>query len=521
MARFLFIKEIMAPKEILPVINSFEKVQSYFVDPRSVNVDDLALLGSDAIRAMAQIYATGGDPMKMSSDIREWLVPSVSKSNGVQPDVKRIIGDVLAREASTRRFDNKFMGQIHPQGSQVGILSILIAAYMNTNTVVREVSSAENQMESEALSWFADIFGYDRKDFSGNIVTGGTTANLAALWVARETKIAELKEKHLWKRGMNFYVLGTEMAHYSIMKACDLLGTNVIFLKVPITSQYRTDVKAMQETVEGFKTHGGQLMAIIGLAGETETGQVDDLNSLADIAEKNKVFFHVDAAYGGPFILSRVGHLLSGINRADSITVDPHKLLYTPYQAGAILFKDKRKHMLIEKGMRENARYLLSNEVRHTDSSNEKERNFGMSRPEGSMGSGGVIATWATIQLLNREGIAALLNHNLDITKYAFERIGNSHLLHALHEPDTNSILIGLNDLGLPCATHNEYIKIAKERLDKQGWYISVNDDVDCSCGDKRRAYRFVAMHPFTTVDDVETLFTGLEREISNQLEER
>ena len=122
-------------------------------------------------------------------------------------------------------------------------------------------------------------------------------------------------------------------------------------------------------------------MAIVGLAGETETGMIDDLHGLADVAKKNGVYFHVDAAYGGPFILSRVGHLLQDINQADSITVDPHKLLYTPYQAGAILFKDKRNHMLIEKGMRQQARYLLRNEVRQGHLDEDVIRNFGMSRP--------------------------------------------------------------------------------------------------------------------------------------------
>ena len=126
-----------------------------------------------------------------------------------------------------------------------------------------------------------------------------------------------------------------------------------------------------------------------------------------------------------------------------------------------------------------------------------------------------------TIQLLGREGIAALLNHTLDLTEYAFEKVSKSELLHPLHQPDTNSMLVGMNNLGLSCQMHSTIMSIARERLDNQGWYISLNEDVDRGCGDKRPAFRFVAMHPHTTTGDVDMLFTGLEREIANQLEDR
>ena len=78
------------------------------------------------------------------------------------------------------------MGQIHPQGSKIGILCNFIAAYMNTNTIVKDVSSSEHAMEHEVLDWCAKLFGYDPNNASGNVVSGGTTANIAAMWVARE-----------------------------------------------------------------------------------------------------------------------------------------------------------------------------------------------------------------------------------------------------------------------------------------------------------------------------------------------
>jgi len=245
------------------------------------------------------------------------------------------------------------MGQIHPQGNKVGIIANMVAAYMNTNTIVREVSMAENRMEAEVLTRMAGWFGLPSGEFSGNMTVGGTTANMAAMWVAREKVRQEMQKDGVSgreRRNANFYVIGTEMAHYSIAKAVDMLGGNVIFLKAE-TDGFKTDPESVERLVRAVvegSTRGEErsrehrVMAIVGLAGETETGEIDDLAALAEIAERYGIHFHVDGAYGGPFVLSKAGHRFAGIDRADSITIDPHKLLYTPYAAGAVLFRDYR-----------------------------------------------------------------------------------------------------------------------------------------------------------------------------------
>jgi len=249
----------------------FEKARGYFVNPEDrLSAERLAGLGSQAIRVMADIYASGGDWDKMQPKNIDWL-----KNGSEAEEVKKVLTELLEREMGTRRFDNKFMGQIHPQGSEIGILANLVAAYMNTNTVVKEVSDAENEMEKEAIAWLADIFGYDQKECSGNIVTGGTTANLASLWMARERKLADLRSRGKRERGQVMYVLGTEMAHYSVTKACDILGENVVFLRLP-TKGFKTDVERLNEIVEKMTRKDKEIMAIVGLGGETETGLVDD-----------------------------------------------------------------------------------------------------------------------------------------------------------------------------------------------------------------------------------------------------
>lgn len=481
------------------------KVREYFINPRNAESSEgLAVLGADTIRAMAQIYATGGDIEQMDEKTQKWF----SKS-GDSDAVAEIMGELLQRESLTRKFDHKFMGQIHPQGNMVGILANLVAAYINTNTIVKEVSSSEHKMELEITQWLAEMFGYNTRESSGNIVTDGTMANLAALWVAREKKIKELKEDGKWKSGTVMHVLVNDMRHYSIDKSCVILGTENVVMTLLDRKGYKTDVKSAARAIQKIHQRGEEILAIVGLAGETETAEVDDLEGLANLADVTGTYFHVDAAYGGPFVMSEKKGLFKGINRADSITVDPHKMLYVPYQAGAILFKDKRDHALIQK----NARYLQpeSNKGLLGD---PNERNFGFAaRVEGSLGSGGVISTWATQKLLGKDGFVALLDHTLELTQHCYERVNESKILRPLHVPELNTLLIGLsNNLRLKPEKYNEIIKEVQQTVDKKyGYYVSCNDEVD----NGRSAFRFVAMHPWTDSSNVDELIKCLELEIT------
>jgi glutamate decarboxylase len=408
---------------------------------------------------------------------------------------------------------------------------MLVAAYMNTNTIVKEVSRGEHRMEYEATRWLCEeMFGY-LENSSGNIVTDGTMANSLALLVARDARVIELREKMRSKDkseaavarialGKKMLVLTNQYKHYSIDKECHALGLSMI--KLPADG-YKTDVGALGKVLEDMSRNNPEKLmrvaAVVAVAGETETAQVDNLEQIASICEKYSIRLHVDAAYGGPFILSRKGSLFQGINRADSITVDPHKMMWTPYEAGAILFKDKSKHALVQNG----ARYLQGSTNKGLMGP-PSERNFGMSaRREGSMGAGGVIATWATIKLFGKEGLAALLDHTLDMAEYAYGRVSRSSVLSPRQDLELNEFLIGLSPElanSLEKKRYNQILGWAKVYADQMlGTYISLNEDVDKFLGntkDKlRSAWRFVVVHPYTTMDDIDQLVANLEDVVS------
>jgi glutamate/tyrosine decarboxylase-like PLP-dependent enzyme len=460
---------------------------------------------------MGKIYSYKGNWERLKDEdpkTYSWLKTTMGGEG--RDRLESLMGELLGHEFNTRRFDELFMGQLHPQGSEAGFLGAMVGVYMNTNTIVKEVSISEHAMEWDVLDWYSSLFGYDRESYSGNIVEGGTSANLAALWVARERKVMSLRKQGKYKRGQDMVIIAGGMKHYSIDKSARLLGDNILFSPSG-TDDFKTSIRDTERILQICQTKNLPVAAIVGLAGETETGLVDDLEGLADLAVKYDTHFHVDAAYGGPFILSKAKDLFSGIDRADSITVDPHKFGYVPYNCAMVLFKDKEYHALIQN----KARYLQKEENKGVLGPRE-ERNFGLAaRVEGSMGSGGVISAWASMKLFGSEGYAKLLNHGIDLANYAWKLTNQADHIRPLHKPELNGLLIGVNAGTLDPKRRTDLVCITRERLfEETGIYIADTGKLDCGGG----CYRTVFPHPFTNEKHIEMMVRNLDRIVAEEL---
>lgn len=492
-------------------LKSIEGIRLFFADPRGERKTEISRLSSLASQTMQEIYQTEGNLSLMSPEIAGWLQESMMldfrDGQGVG-NIETVLGQILARERSTRRFDEKFFGQIHPQGNEIAIISDFIAAYMNTNTVYNQVSLAENLMEEESLDWLAEMFGYETEKFSGNIVTDGTEANETAFWVAREWAKKELESEGRDSQTTKLYAIGSEAKHYSVVKVCHKLGLE--FVQIP-EKDFKTNPEAMKQKIQELDLVNGKIALVLGIAGGTETGIVDDLNALLKIAQENKAHFHVDAAYGGPYILTKESYRFSGIKEADSITIDPHKMLYTPYNAGVILFKDRDRHELITADFVKNAGYLENHEEHEQKKRMSKSRSYGNSRPSGSLGSGGAISTWATMKLFGNEGIKTILDHTLKLTDYANQRILRSNVLVSLFQPELNTIMIALKDKDkLSQKENNEAVDKAMAHAWTKGYYISCDNEISHGM----KVLRFLPMHPYSTQENVDELFDLLEESL-------
>lgn len=191
-------------------------------------------------------------------------------------------------------------------------------------------------IENEVLDWLKKIFHFP-KTAIGNLTSGGSIANLIALTSARD------KFKIKGKKIKKSVIYLSPQTHHCIDKALRIIGLGDIILRyLKLDDFHRVDADYLKKQIKKDSKKGFNPFMIIASAGTTDTGAVDPLRKIGKIAQKNKLWFHVDGAYGGLFILAEnKKHLFEGIEMADSLVIDPHKGLFLPYGTGAVLVKDK------------------------------------------------------------------------------------------------------------------------------------------------------------------------------------
>lgn len=229
----------------------------------------------------------------------------------------------------------RFLGYVPGGGLFYAGLGDWLAAATNRYSAVFFASPGAVQIENQLLRWMADLIDYP-DSAAGYLAAGGSMANLTAIVTAREKFVLE------GEAIQNAVVYLTDHAHHSITKALHLAGlSRCTQRRIPVDENHRMRVDALREAVGQDQTAGRNPFLIVASAGTTNTGSVDPLDEIADVAEAAGIWYHVDAAYGGFFVLCpEVAQSLAGMSRADSVVMDPHKTLFLPYGTGALLVKD-------------------------------------------------------------------------------------------------------------------------------------------------------------------------------------
>lgn len=224
-----------------------------------------------------------------------------------------------------------YMGLITPSPNPAGILGDLLAAALNQNLGAYSIGPSATAMELRVIRWLNDLIGYDEKA-GGNLTSGGMMANFIGLKLARDFSTGNVAQ-HEGLQG-NWAVYVSEERHVSIDKSVDAIGLGRNNLRTIATDEsFKIQLDALEEAIKKDKFDGIKPLCIIGLAGTTNLGAVDDLEALHNLAVKEQCWFHIDAAYGGGMLLSKNKDLLKGIHLADSVTIDPHKWFYAPWIA--------------------------------------------------------------------------------------------------------------------------------------------------------------------------------------------
>lgn len=237
----------------------------------------------------------------------------------------------------------RFFGYVASPATPIGAYADLITSALNGNITCWRSGPAGTEIEKMVVRWLGSLIGYD-KEVHGLLTSGGSMANLIALLVASRRRSGnETARKGLWNSGPPMTVYASEEVHMSIAKAADILGFGRDQVRaVACDERLRIDVGVLREVIQSDLDKGLRPFCVVASAGTVNTGAVDPLSDVAAVAREFDLWFHIDGAYGAPGVLDpRKRGLFAGLEQADSVSLDPHKWLYVPVDAGCLLFRDE------------------------------------------------------------------------------------------------------------------------------------------------------------------------------------
>jgi len=304
----------------------------------------------------------------------------------------------------------RYYGQFNPTPLPIGVWADALSSTLNQNAGAWRNGPTSAMIEARVMSWLCELVGYGAESF-GTLASGGSEANLIALKCARDNVSYGLTHRGVRSAPADLMIYASEQCHYSVEKSADILGLGRAALrKIPTDDQFHIRVDVLREAIVQDRQEGRLPCCIVAVAGATSTGVIDPLEELESIARENSCWFHVDAAYGGALAFSDTHRKkLKGIERADSITLDPHKWLFVPFACGAVLTRGGGR--VLRDAFDITPEYL--NEDR-----GGTDVEFDFFR-YGQMGTRrfNSLKLWMALQFMGRRGYAEVIERQIDLTQ--------------------------------------------------------------------------------------------------------
>lgn len=311
-----------------------------------------------------------------------------------------------------------FMGWVHGAGTPVGVVAEMLAAGLNANLGGRDHIPIE--VERQVTGWMRKLFGFP-ESATGLFVTGASLANLIGVLVARDTELGfETRCAGVAAGGKRLAAYASTAIHGCIGRALDIAGIGSDALRrIPVDGRYRMDPSALRAAIEADRQAGFTPFLLVGTAGTVDTGAIDDLVALADIARTEHLWFHVDGACGALAMLApTLAPRLGGIERADSLAFDFHKWGQVPYDAGFVLVRDGVLHRqtfaTVAPYLRREAQGLAAGSAWPCDFGPDLSRGFR------------ALKTWFTFRVYGAEAIGASIARTCDLARYLEKRIAQT-----------------------------------------------------------------------------------------------
>jgi len=403
--------------------------------------------------------------------------------------VTRLFKDIIERSIALNH--PRYTGHQISPAAPVTALAALVAAFMNNGMGVYEMGPASTAIEKVVTNFFVEAIGYDT-GADGFMTSGGTLANLTGLLAAR-SRYAHTDVWQAGHAGQKLAVMVSAEAHYCVDRAARIMGfgeEGILKIKTNDRFQMRTD--ELDAQFERATKNGLQVIAIVGSACTTSTGSYDDLEAIADFAERRGIWFHVDGAHGGAAIFSeKYKSLTRGIHRADSVVIDCHKMLMTPAIMTALVFKKSKDAY---KTFNQKAQYLWK-EATEEEWYNLAKRTFECTKEMMS------IKFFCLMQLYGKQGFAEFVETLYDLGKTFAKLIKKRPQLELLIEPECNIVCFRVYKAELDTAENNRINSNIRQNIIESGEFYIVQTTL------RNTVYlRTTLMNPFTTENDLEAL---------------
>lgn len=392
----------------------------------------LGLAGADAIALgrLTQELATAWDGFRRprpeepvpDETLRALLAEPLPEEGTPLPRAIDATMSVLDRSLAQSR--PRYFGFVGGSGLESGVLADALAEAFDIN--MASWSAAATDLEPQAIGWLASFLGFPAAD--GHFTSGGTVSNVTALAAARRRVLPDARVEGMGGHRAALYC--SAEAHASIVRAAELLGLGSRAVRaLPQRADRGVDPDAVAAAIATDRADGVLPLAVVATAGTTLTGAIDPLDALADLCAAEDVWLHVDGAYGAPAAaVASVRDRFRGMDRADSLTVDPHKWLYLPKACGAVLVRDPD---ILESTFGHDKSYMPDDD----ELPNAVDRTLEYSRPFRAL------KLWLAFRVHGAERFRTAIERNLLHARLLYDLVESHPRLRALTGPPTLSVL--------------------------------------------------------------------------------
>lgn len=402
----------------------------------------------------ANLDAIKGFNVNSQEEVESWFNEPLPRSG---KDSFELLDEVKTKvfDSATGNLGKNMYAYVMSGGNQISTVAELLLSTVNQNNTKWHLAPAMTEIEKRVIKWAAEMIDYT-PEAGGAMVSGGSEANLAGLTIARNIFFKKFDIKRNGLFGLKpFMVYCSKETHNCTDKSLSLLGIGTNQLRhIDTNADLTINTEALEKQIETDIASGLMPFCVIGNAGTVNTGAIDDLNTLADIAQKYKMWFHIDGAYGGlGASLPSLKQKYAGLERADSVALDFHKWLYQPFEIGCVLVKSWN---IMRDTYYKEADYLATELQENINARLEfNEHYFQLSR------NAKAFKVWMSVKAYGFNRIQEMIQKDIDLTNYLIKLVSESNDFE----------LKSKADLAVACfrykgdLTDNEAITVLNQRL--------------------------------------------------------